>query len=148
MKKKFMLGLMVCAMFLLVACGKHKVTVTVPNDVTDEDTVEENQITKVERTGELTGTLKLEDCFTITGRGYVITGEVESGVIYVGDEVIVVKADGNEIKATAVELQVFRDVIESAEVGEFVGVLVDLEEKIEITNQDKMEVYGKQESEK
>ena len=47
----------------------------------------------------------------------------------------------------AVELQVFRDVIESAEVGEFVGVLVDLEEKIEITNRDKMEVYGKQESE-
>lgn len=147
MKKKFMLGLMVCVMFLLVACGKHEVTVTVPSDVTDEDTVEETKITKVERTGELTGTLKLEDCFAITGRGYVITGEVESGVIYVGDEVIVVKADGNEIKATAVELQVFRDVIESAEVGEFVGVLVDLEEKIEITNQDKMEVYGKQESE-
>ena len=39
------------------------------------------------------------------------------------------------------------NVIESAEVGEFVGVLVDLEEKIEITNRDKMEVYGKQESE-
>ena len=147
MKKYLIMGLMFCAMFLLVACGKHEVTVTVPSDVIDEGKVEENKITKVERTGELTGTLKLVDCFALTGRGYVITGEVESGVICVGDEVIIVKEDGNEIKAKVVELQVLRDVIESAEVGESVGVLVDLEEKIEITNQDKMEVYGKQESE-
>ena len=147
MKKILILGLAVFAMFIFVACGKKEVTVTVPNDVTDGDTVEENKITKVERNGELTGTLKLEDCFTITGRGHVITGEVESGVICTGDEVIVIKEDGNEFKMKAVELQVFRDVIESAEVGEFVGVLVDLEEKIEITNRDKMEVYGKQESE-
>lgn len=69
MKKKFILGLMVCVMFLLVACGKHEVTVTVPNNATDEDKVEENQITKVERKGELTGTLKLVDCFALTGRG-------------------------------------------------------------------------------
>ena len=128
-----------------MGCGKDTVTVEVDNDKVVEE-MNEQDVTKVERTGELTGTLKLEDCFALTGRGYVITGEVESGVICVGDEVIVIKEDGNEFKMTAVELQVFRDVIESAGVGEFVGVLVEVEDKIEITNQDKMEVYGKQES--
>ena len=52
MKKILILGLAVFAMFIFVACGKKEVTVTVPNDVTDEDTVEENKITKVERNGE------------------------------------------------------------------------------------------------
>ena len=85
-------------------------------------------------------------CFALTGRGYVITGEVESGVVCVGDEVIVVKEDGNEIKATVIEIQILRDTLEMAEVGQSVGILVDLENKIEITNQDKMEVYGKQET--
>lgn len=146
MKKKFVLGLIIGTMILLMGCGKDTVTVEVENNKAVVET-DEQEIIKVERTGELTGTLKLEDCFALTGRGYVITGEVESGVICVGDEVIVIKEDGNEFKMKAVELQVFRDVIESAGVGEFVGVLVEVEEKIEITNQDKMEVYGKQESE-
>ena len=145
MKKRLVIGLIISTMFFLMGCGKDTVTVEVDNDKVVEE-MNEQDVTKVERTGELTGTLKLEDCFALTGRGYVITGEVESGVICVGDEVIVIKEDGNEFKMTAVELQVFRDVIESAGVGEFVGVLVEVEDKIEITNQDKMEVYGKQES--
>ena len=144
MKKKFIICLMTCAMLLLVACGKDTVTVTV--DEGNKVTEEENAVTKVERTGEMTGTLNLEDCFALTGRGYVITGEVESGVVCVGDEVIVVKEDGNEIKATVIEIQILRDTLEMAEVGQSVGILVDLENKIEITNQDKMEVYGKQET--
>ena len=145
MKKRLVIGLIISTMIFLIGCGKDTVTVEVDNDKVVEE-MNEQDVTKVERTGELTGTLKLEDCFALTGRGYVITGEVESGVICVGDEVIVIKEDGNEFKMKAVELQVFRDVIESAGVGEFVGVLVEVEDKIEITNQDKMEVYGKQES--
>ena len=145
MKKRLVIGLIISTMIFLIGCGKDTVTVEVDNDKVVEE-MNEQDVTKVERTGKLTGTLKLEDCFALTGRGYVITGEVESGVICVGDEVIVIKEDGNEFKMTAVELQVFRDVIESAGVGEFVGVLVEVEDKIEITNQDKMEVYGKQES--
>ena len=145
MKKKFIIALMSCAMLLLVACGKDTVTVNV--DEENKVTEEENAVTKVERNGEMTGTLKLEDCFALTGRGYVITGEVESGIVCVGDEVIIIKEDGNEMKANVIEIQILHDALEVAEVGQSVGILVDLESKVEITNKDKMEVYGKQETE-
>ena len=145
MKKKFIIALTSCAMLLLVACGKDTVTVNV--DEENKVTEEENAVTKVERNGEMTGTLKLEDCFALTGRGYVITGEVESGIVCVGDEVIIIKEDGNEMKANVIEIQILHDALEVAEVGQSVGILVDLESKVEITNKDKMEVYGKQETE-
>ena len=144
MKKRFILGFIICTMLFLVACGKHEVTVTMPNDVEEEET--EAEITKVERTGELTGTVKLEDCFVITGSGYVYTGDVESGAIGEGDEVIIIEENGNETKANVLSVEVFRETTDVATAGQFVSVLVDLEEKIEITNGAIMEVYGKQEN--
>ena len=146
MKKRFILGFIICTMLFLVACGKHEVTVTMPNDVEEEET--EAEITKVERTGELTGTVKLEDCFVITGSGYVYTGDVESGAIGEGDEVIIIEENGNETKANVLSVEVFRETTDVATAGQFVSVLVDLEEKIEITNGAIMEVYGKQENQK
>jgi translation elongation factor EF-Tu-like GTPase len=143
MKKRFISGLIICATFLLMACGKQEVTV----EVLQKDTVEESEITKVERTGEMTGLMKLEDCFALTDSGFVLTGVVESGEIRVGDEVIIVKADGNEMKATVLSIDKFREVIDVAVEGDSLGVLVDIPERIEIVEGDKMEVYAKQEIE-
>lgn len=143
MKKRITISLIICATFLLVACGKQEVTVDVPQ----KENVEDTEITKVERTGEMTGVMKLEDCFSLTERGYVLTGVVESGEISVGDEVIIVKADGNEIKATALAIEKFREVLDVAVEGDSIGVLVDITERMEIVEGDKMEVYGKQEIE-
>jgi translation elongation factor EF-Tu-like GTPase len=140
MKKRFVISLMTCAMLLLVACGKENVKVDTPNDVISDETDEENESEK-----EVTGTLQLVDCFALTGKGYIITGDVVSGVICVGDEAVIVKEDGTEIEIKVVELQMRQESEnpEEAVEGEFVGVLVDLPERIEISSNDKMNVYGK-----
>ena len=140
MKKRFVISLMTCAMLLLVACGKENVKVDTPNDVISDETDEEKESEK-----EVTGTLQLVDCFALTGKGYIITGDVVSGVICVGDEAIIVKEDGTEIEIKVIELQMRQEAEnpEEAVEGEFVGVLVDLPERIEISSNDKMNVYGK-----
>lgn len=145
MKKRLVIGLMTCAMLLLVACGKEKVADETQNDVTNEVTGEEAP--EIKR--EVTGTLQLVDCFALTGRGYIITGDVVSGAIRVGDEAVIVKEDGTEIEIKVMELQMRTETenLEEAVEGEFVGVLVDLPERIEITGNDKMLVYGDKETE-
>ena len=60
---------------------------------------------------------------------------------------IIVKADGNEMKATVLSIDKFREVIDVAVEGDSLGVLVDIPERIEIVEGDKMEVYAKQEIE-
>lgn len=145
MKKRLVIGLMTCAMLLLVACGKENVADETQNDVTNEVTGEEAP--EIKR--EVTGTLQLVDCFALTGRGYIITGDVVSGAIRVGDEAVIVKEDGTEIEIKVMELQMRTETenLEEAVEGEFVGVLVDLPERIEITGNDKMLVYGDKETE-
>ena len=140
MKKRFIMGLIACTMILLVACGKEKGKVDAPTDVINDATDEENEIEK-----EVTGTLQLVDCFALTGKGYIITGDVVSGVVCVGDEAVIVKEDGTEIEIKVVELQMRQEAEnpEEAVEGEFVGVLVDLPERIEISSNDIMYVYGK-----
>lgn len=140
MKKRFIMALIACAMILLVACGKGKEKVDAPTDVINDATDEENEIEK-----EVTGTLQLVDCFALTGKGYIITGDVVSGVVCVGDEAVIVKEDGTEIEIKVVELQMRQEAEnpEKAVEGEFVGVLVDLPERIEISSNDIMYVYGK-----
>lgn len=140
MKKRFIMGLIACAMILLVACGKGKEKADAPTDVINDATDEENEIEK-----EVTGTLQLVDCFALTGKGYIITGDVVSGVVCVGDEAVIVKEDGVEIEIKVIELQMRQEAEnpEEAVEGEFVGVLVDLLERIEISNNDIMYVYGK-----
>ena len=68
-----------------------------------------------------------------------------SGVVCVGDEAVIVKEDGTEIEIKVVELQMRQEAEnpEEAVEGEFLGVLVDLPERIEISSNDIMYVYGK-----
>ena len=68
--------------------------------------------------------LTVEDVFSIRGRGTVVTGRVESGTVRVGLEVQVVR--GAQVvahtKVTGVEM--FRKVLDSASVGDNVGLLL------------------------
>lgn len=116
MKKRFILGLIICFMFLLMACGKE----------------------------EGTGTLELQDSFTITGRGVVVTGKVTSGVVRLGDTAVIVKENGKEYETKVMGIEKFRVTLEEAVEGDNIGVLVDLTERIEITDKDKMIVYGEE----
>ncbi len=68
--------------------------------------------------------MPVEDVFTITGRGTVATGRVERGKVKVGDEVQIVGLR-DEIKKTVVTgVEMFRKILDEAETGDNIGVLL------------------------
>ncbi|NLX75206.1 MAG: elongation factor Tu, partial [Synergistaceae bacterium] len=67
--------------------------------------------------------MPIEDVFTISGRGTVVTGRVETGVIKSGDEVEIVGIRDTQ-KTTATSLEMFRKILDDAEAGDNVGVLL------------------------
>jgi elongation factor Tu len=67
--------------------------------------------------------MPVEDVFTITGRGTVVTGRVETGQIKGGDEVEIVGLKETH-KTTATSLEMFRKILDGAEAGDNVGVLL------------------------
>ena len=67
--------------------------------------------------------MPIEDVFTITGRGTVVTGRVEKGIIRPGDEVAIVGIKETQ-KTVATSLEMFRKILDDAEAGDNVGVLL------------------------
>ena len=67
--------------------------------------------------------MPIEDVFTITGRGTVVTGRVEKGIIRPGDEVAIVGIRDTQ-KTVATSLEMFRKILDDAEAGDNVGVLL------------------------
>ena len=68
--------------------------------------------------------MAIEDVFTITGRGTVVTGRVERGKINVGEEVEIVGMSDTPTKTTATGLEMFRKLLDYAEAGDNVGALL------------------------
>ena len=68
--------------------------------------------------------MPVEDVFSITGRGTVATGRIETGIVKVGDEVqlIGLGAEGKKSVVTGVEM--FRKLLDSGEAGDNVGLLL------------------------
>jgi len=67
--------------------------------------------------------MPVEDVFTITGRGTVVTGKVEQGIVHTGDEVeIVGLRDTQKTVCTGVEM--FRKLLDEGQAGDNVGVLL------------------------
>jgi len=67
--------------------------------------------------------MPIEDVFTITGRGTVVTGRIEQGVIHVGDKVELVGIhDTRETTVTGVEM--FRKMMDEGQAGDNVGLLL------------------------
>ena len=67
--------------------------------------------------------LPLEDVFSISGRGTVVTGRVERGVIKVGEEVEIVGIRPT-IKTTCTGVEMFRKLLDQGQAGDNVGVLL------------------------
>ncbi|MDR0982864.1 MAG: elongation factor Tu [Culturomica sp.] len=76
--------------------------------------------------------MPVEDVFSITGRGTVATGRIETGVIHIGDEmeIIGLGADGKKTVCTGVEM--FRKLLDEGEAGDNVGLLMRGIDKNEI----------------
>ena len=67
--------------------------------------------------------MPVEDVFEITGRGTVVTGCIESGVICVGDEVELIGL-GEKKKSVVTGVEMFRKVLDMGEAGDNVGLLL------------------------
>ena len=67
--------------------------------------------------------MPVEDVFSITGRGTVVTGRIESGVIYVGDEVELIGL-GEKKKSVVTGVEMFRKILDQGEAGDNVGLLL------------------------
>ncbi|GAB1399471.1 elongation factor Tu [Aminivibrio sp.] len=68
--------------------------------------------------------MPIEDVFTITGRGTVVTGRVERGIIKGGEEVAIIGMKTDITKTVATSLEMFRKILDSAMAGDNVGVLL------------------------
>lgn len=86
--------------------------------------------------------LAIEDVFTITGRGTVATGRVERGKIKTGEKVEVVGMSGETRKTVATGLEMFRKILEEAQAGDNIGVLLRGVEKDEVERGQVLAVPG------
>ena len=68
--------------------------------------------------------MPIEDVFTITGRGTVVTGRVERGVLKVNEEVEIVGIKPKAIKTTVTGVEMFRKLLDEGRAGENVGLLL------------------------
>ena len=75
--------------------------------------------------------MPIEDVFTITGRGTVVTGRVESGIIKAGEEVEIVGIKDTR-KVVVTSLEMFRKILDDAEAGDNVGALLRGVDKDEV----------------
>ncbi len=67
--------------------------------------------------------MPIEDVFSISGRGTVVTGRVERGIIKVGDEVEIVGIK-DTVKSTCTGVEMFRKLLDQGQAGDNVGVLL------------------------
>jgi elongation factor Tu len=68
--------------------------------------------------------MSIEDVFTITGRGTVATGRIETGVINTSDEVEILGMQEEALKTTITGVEMFRKILDRGEAGDNVGLLL------------------------
>ncbi len=68
--------------------------------------------------------MPVEDVFSITGRGTVLTGRIETGVIKVGDPVEIVGLEDKILTSTCTGVEMFRKLLDEGEAGDNVGLLM------------------------
>ncbi|MBQ6871768.1 MAG: elongation factor Tu, partial [Bacteroidales bacterium] len=76
--------------------------------------------------------MPVEDVFSITGRGTVATGRIETGVIKVGEEIQIIGLGEEPKKSTVTGVEMFRKLLDQGEAGDNVGLLLRGIDKKEI----------------
>jgi len=76
--------------------------------------------------------MPVEDVFTITGRGTVATGRIETGVVNTGDAVDILGMGDVKLSSTCTGVEMFRKILDRGEAGDNVGLLLRGIEKSEI----------------
>ena len=80
--------------------------------------------------------MKIEDVFSISGVGVVVTGKVEAGSVSTGDKIVVRSAAGNERRCRVVDIEKFRRKLDQAKTGDNVGIVLSGVEKSQIARGD------------
>ncbi|NLO32347.1 MAG: elongation factor Tu, partial [Candidatus Hydrogenedentes bacterium] len=97
--------------------------------------------------------MPVEDVFTITGRGTVVTGRIEQGIIKVGEKVEIVGINEEKRETTVTGVEMFRKLMDQGEAGDNVGLLLrgigreDVERGMVIAKPKSIEPYKKFEAE-
>ncbi|MBR4403022.1 MAG: elongation factor Tu [Flavobacteriales bacterium] len=68
--------------------------------------------------------MPIEDVFSITGRGTVATGRIETGVAHVGDPVEIIGMSAEKMTSTITGVEMFRKLLDEGEAGDNVGLLL------------------------
>ena len=76
--------------------------------------------------------MPIEDVFTITGRGTVATGRIETGVANTGDGVDIIGMGAEKLSSTVTGVEMFRKILDRGEAGDNVGILLRGIEKSDI----------------
>ena len=76
--------------------------------------------------------MPIEDVFSITGRGTVATGRIETGVVNTGDPVDIIGMGAEKLKSTVTGVEMFRKILDTGEAGDNVGLLLRGIDKDEI----------------
>jgi elongation factor Tu len=76
--------------------------------------------------------MPVEDVFSITGRGTVATGRIETGIIHTADPVDIIGMGAEKLKSVVTGVEMFRKILDTGEAGDNVGLLLRGVDKDEI----------------
>lgn len=76
--------------------------------------------------------MPVEDVFSITGRGTVATGRIETGTIHTGDPVQIIGLGAEKMKSVVTGVEMFRKILDDGQAGDNVGLLLRGVDKTEI----------------
>ncbi|MDR0363808.1 MAG: elongation factor Tu [Bacteroidales bacterium] len=68
--------------------------------------------------------MPIEDVFSITGRGTVATGRIETGIIHVGDPVEIIGMGAEKLKSVCTGVEMFRKLLDEGQAGDNAGILL------------------------
>jgi len=68
--------------------------------------------------------MPVEDVFSITGRGTVATGRIETGVIHIGDPVDIIGMGAEKLKSVVTGVEMFRKILDEGQAGDNAGLLL------------------------
>ena len=83
----------------------------------------DSYIPQPERAVDLPFLMPIEDVFSISGRGTVVTGRIERGIVKVGEEVEIVGIKAT-VKTTCTGVEMFRKLLDQGQAGDNVGILL------------------------